>query len=672
MLKKYFSNLRNYHSTFLGGYSGFVHIGLISIILVIAVVFALFFFLQSATEDRIKNELFQKQLQRQTESAQSTSQHIGSDLDSLLVRLQSIASSPNLQTQNLVDSSKIAPIIEQMKNQISHEQGQYLDNVFIADKNGIIRFSNDHGSAEKEKISIVGRNISSLDYVKKTKTNLLPIFSNASTFLDNKFSIIMTYPIINNTIGQTNNNNNKNDNNNNNQKEPINRYLGLVGISIPTSEFFNSYGNTQNLDTQFLRAYDKNGTILVNPMKQMIGKNYFGNYIQNTIHHNTILNNLMNALIISGQPGTKVFDVGLGERLIITQPISVRNTHQYFMALVTPTTSIYSDIDNILSLQKAETLILFIGLSIAIIILIIIYIKWNTILRKEVEKKTDELDISNKQLMMHDKMQKEFINMAAHELRTPAQVILGYSELASESVMMQYDKGGFIDIISKNAFRLVELVKEILDVSRIESKTLTLQRERFDLEYVVNSVVENMKNRITNHKNTKLVIDGVLQSAGSSQASIITVYADKMKISQVVSNLLSNAFKFTSEGDTITITISRRFKTMNLNRKHDENNSSNNNDNNNDDINDKYTTHKNKTNRDIEVVVVTIRDTGRGISPNIFPRLFTKFATNSDVGTGLGLFISKSIIEAHGGMIWGENNADGKGATFGFSLSANS
>jgi hypothetical protein len=207
----------------------------------------LFYFLQSATEDRIKNELFQKQLQRQTESAQSTSQHIGSDLHSLLARLQIIASSPNLQTQDLVYSSQISLVIQHMKNLISPELGQYLDNILLQTKNGIIRFSYDHDNANNEKISIIGRNISSLDYVNKTKTNLMPVFSNASTFVDNKFSIIMTYPIINNTIGQINNNNNKD---NKDQKDSTNRYLGLVGISIPISKFFNNYGDTQNLNTQ--------------------------------------------------------------------------------------------------------------------------------------------------------------------------------------------------------------------------------------------------------------------------------------------------------------------------------------------------------------------------------------------------------------------------------------
>ncbi len=660
----------------LRSYSGFKNIGFISIILVIAVVFVLFYFLQSATEDRIKNELFQKQLQRQTESAQSTSQHIGSDLDSLLARLQIIASSPNLQTQNLVYSSKISSAIQQMKNQISPELGQYLDNIFIADKNGIIRFNYDQGNANNEKISIIGRNISSLDYVNKTKTNLIPVFSNASTFVDNKFSIIITYPIINNTIGQINNNNNYNKD----QKDSINRYLGLVGISIPISKFFNNYGNTQNLNTQFFRAYDKNGTILVNPMKQLIGKNYFSNYIQHSINHNIVLNNLIKALILSGQSGTKVFDLGLGERLIITQPIFARNTPQYFMALITPTSSIYSDIDNILSLQRSETLTLFIGLSIAIIILIIIYIKWNTILRKEVDKKTGELDVSNKQLKrlnkhlssankqleINAKIQSEFINLAAHELKTPAQSILGYTEL----LMMEEDVNNssiknnnndrdnsltvrYASAANRNALRLQRLIKDILDVARIESNTLRLTKERFDLvesiNYIISDIVHtqvvNTKTNNNNDNNTEIVFN--------KQVTTLFVFADKMRIDEVISNLIINAINITKDIRIIvSIQVAECAKSeIHLNDYH--------NDNNNDDKNDKD---------DKICAIVAIEDNGTGIDPEIKPKLFTKFASKSKSGLGLGLYISKSIIEAHGGKIWAENNVEGKGTTFRFSL----
>jgi signal transduction histidine kinase len=110
------------------------------------------------------------------------------------------------------------------------------------------------------------------------------------------------------------------------------------------------------------------------------------------------------------------------------------------------------------------------------------------------------------------------------------------------------------------------------------------------------------------------------------------VMADRSRLYQVFANLLNNAIKFTKEGGIIDIIVQR-----------------------NDDVN--------------EEAEVSIKDIGVGIDPEIFPRLFTKFATKAETsGTGLGLFISKGIVEAHGGRIWAGNNSDGKGATFAFSL----
>ena len=108
---------------------------------------------------------------------------------------------------------------------------------------------------------------------------------------------------------------------------------------------------------------------------------------------------------------------------------------------------------------------------------------------------------------------------------------------------------------------------------------------------------------------------------------ILVILVDKSRLEQVLSNLLSNSIKFTKEG-----TIS-----LNVEKKDNQ-------------------------------VLVTVNDTGPGIDPEMLPRLFSKFASKAERGAGLGLFICKNIIEAHGGRIWGENNADGKGTTFTFSL----
>jgi signal transduction histidine kinase len=180
----------------------------------------------------------------------------------------------------------------------------------------------------------------------------------------------------------------------------------------------------------------------------------------------------------------------------------------------------------------------------------------------------------------------------------------------------------FINPILRNSRRLQSLSEDILDVTRIESQTLKLTKEEFDLNDVISSLVGDYRSILfDNEENVNLNIQYEPKS--------IILNADKDRIAQVISNLLSNAVKFTTnEKGTIFVLTEKK---------------------------------------DSEIVV-SIKDTGQGIDPEILPRLFTKFATKSSTGTGLGLFISKSIIEAHGGRIWAKNNSDDKGATFSFSL----
>jgi two-component system sensor histidine kinase VicK len=226
----------------------------------------------------------------------------------------------------------------------------------------------------------------------------------------------------------------------------------------------------------------------------------------------------------------------------------------------------------------------------------------------------------NEQLKLHDKMQKEFINIASHEMKTPTQAILGMSGL------LQYypeKKDELIEIIRRNAKRLQTLTNDILDVTRIESQTFQLEKERFNIYELLSDVIKDYTERIkSDNKNIELLYE---------QQNInrpILVEADKGRINQVLSNLLNNALKFTDEGQIVV---------------------------------DAYESNNKKD------IIVGIIDTGRGINKDIFTKLFSKFATKSSQGTGLGLFISKSIIEAHGGKIWAKNNKD-RGSTFMFTL----
>jgi two-component system, OmpR family, sensor histidine kinase VicK len=223
-----------------------------------------------------------------------------------------------------------------------------------------------------------------------------------------------------------------------------------------------------------------------------------------------------------------------------------------------------------------------------------------------------------------DKMKDEFINVAAHELRTPIQPILGLAHVLRSKQRHGKQEKEYLDVIIRNAKRLERLSEDILDITKIESKSLGLKKELFNLSEIILTAMADSNNQIA--KENK---DHSLKLQLVAHEEDIFVEADKGRINQVISNLLSNAIKFTKEG-SITLAVEKKYNNLEI--------------------------------------LYRIQDTGTGIHPEILPRLFTKFASKSEIGTGLGLFISKSIIEAHGGKIWGENNPDGRGATFSFTL----
>jgi two-component system, OmpR family, sensor histidine kinase VicK len=230
---------------------------------------------------------------------------------------------------------------------------------------------------------------------------------------------------------------------------------------------------------------------------------------------------------------------------------------------------------------------------------------------------------SIEELKRTDRMQKEFISIAAHELKTPIQAILGMSGLLKYYPNRTNE---VIEVINRNAIRLQRLSTNILDITRIESQTLKLEKKRFDIRDLIPSIIEDCKDRIKDSTNNKVE----LMYNNNSKNNPVIVNADRERIIQVICNLLSNSIQFTNEG-YISLGISL-----------DEEN---------------------------KEIFIIVKDTGIGISPEIMPRLFSKFATKSQRGTGLGLYISKSIIEAHGGKIWAENNiVDGKGTILGFTL----
>jgi signal transduction histidine kinase len=241
------------------------------------------------------------------------------------------------------------------------------------------------------------------------------------------------------------------------------------------------------------------------------------------------------------------------------------------------------------------------------------------------------LERDNEQLKVHNEMQKEFINVAAHELRAPVQPILALTEQLGEKIKNK-DQVQLLDVVIRNAQRLKNISEDILDVTKFESNSLHLTKEKCSLNQLIFNIVTDFQNNLENDKKIKFDYNANNYVGGVGP---IMINADKNRISQVISNLINNSVKFIKKEGTISVSIDRR-KTYDRDNK--------------------------------KVAVVVIKDTGSGIDDEMFPKLFKKFATKSFQGTGLGLYICKNIVESHGGKIWAENNKDEKGSTFSFCL----
>ena len=255
-------------------------------------------------------------------------------------------------------------------------------------------------------------------------------------------------------------------------------------------------------------------------------------------------------------------------------------------------------------------------------------------MRQTILVRTKEVLKANEQLKLNDRMQKEFINIAAHELRTPIQPILALTQII-RSKIKDAEQRELLDNVIRNAKRLQRLAEDILDITRIESQSLKLNKEGFDLNDLISNVVQEYRNQIEKDDDEDNNKNNITLLYESKKDINFFVEADRYRLTQVISNLLNNAIKFTKEGEGGTVSV---------------------------------TLEKKKEGNNQQEVLVRVKDNGTGIHSDILPRLFSKFATKSEKGTGLGLFISKSIVEAHGGSIWAENNPDGRGATFYFSL----
>jgi signal transduction histidine kinase len=369
---------------------------------------------------------------------------------------------------------------------------------------------------------------------------------------------------------------------------------------------------------------DRTGLILYSKDSEYVSKNVFGVRFQSFLQSlgSETIRTMSSGfkLGLQGYSGSEEVSMN-GKSAFVYTPVLLEGNQFGVLYIIAPYTQV-AEVTALVENQKNLSMLLIIAIGASAVMAAVVILQWNKNLEKIIAQRTALLREANEQLTVHDKLQREFINIAAHELRTPLQPILGLSEILESRFGERSEE---MKVIARNARRLERLTKDILDVSKIESGALTLNIKTMDLDEAISSVIIDYRNNLTdatgaeNDKKEKVKI--------RYEPKKLMVKGDRERIQQVMSNLINNALRFTKEG-AITVKI-----------------------------------------QDIDgLAQISVKDTGSGIDPEVIPRLFQKFVTKSARGTGLGLYISNSIVQAHGGKMWAENNSDGKGATFTFTL----
>lgn len=507
-------------------------------------------------------------------------------------------------------------------NNSQSSTSELTEGYYWLDKDGkLIAWSSQNTSISQ---GYLGLDLSTREFYRIPQTSHAPFYSNAIDSPDVLPRFYISYPIMatsnNDTISET-----------------------FEGVIVAVVDLDSLGAFLQNeISPEFVSnvgLMDKNGTILYARNQSLIGKNYESDDFQATIPEQVKAEYIgILTRSLESNPGDEDITFNGTTTTISYQPINVDGERLWTLFLGSPH-DLATDTGLVIEQQKNLSSQIIIVIALIAVGIAVLILSWNRKLEKVVRERTEELEKvnvtlgtsnrllakTNEQLQAHDRIQKEFIDIAAHELRTPILPILSEAEFLSQKFRGNKNRiivgEEQIKSIILNAKRLDRLASDILDVTRIESKTLKLSKETFDIDQLIQSAIRETTERQLSRSPRDLEI--------TYEPFHCTIFADRARILQVITNLIDNAVKFTDEGQ-ISISVIRR-------------------------------------DQSIEIMV---KDTGSGIDNQIMPNLFSKFVSSSENGTGLGLFISKKIIDAHGGKIWAENN-EIKGATFSFTLPLN-
>ena len=564
--------------------------------------------------------------------AHDLSEILANRIESIIPLLQTLADSPAIQNN---EYQRARLIIDFRQNYTSDLTDFYM----WLDKDGkIVWISNINSTAYQQYKDF---DLSYRPYFTMAKNTSMEYYSSVIESNDKVPRYFLSYPLLSKQGGEYRDVN----------ATEKGSFMGVVVAGIRTSILGELLKN--QLLPQFnstIGLVDKNGLVLYANSQSFVGKNIFGKEIQSALstllsaRSRDQLNEALKSSVNSDDGGSSSsIDVISKQGTVNTiafSPVLLNGTNFLTLYVAAPH-NLAGDVASAINEQKYLSILIIIIIGLVASIIAFIILTWNKRLRAIVNSRTSDLDKANKeltsayeQLKVHNKTQKEFIDIAAHELRTPLQPIIGIMNVLRSRVM-DYEQQKLFDIVIRNAKRLQRLSEDILDVTRIEGHTLDIKKEVFNINDTITSILQEYRSQGERNNNKKY--NQFPEISFQPEKASVYVQADKGRITQVINNLVDNAIKFApQQNGKLDIVVS--YRDGDNKEKFDGN------------------------------VIVSVKDNGTGIDPEIMPKLFSKFATKSFSGTGLGLYVSKNIIEAHGGKIWAENNNNGNGATFYFSL----
>jgi signal transduction histidine kinase len=529
-------------------------------------------------------------------------------MESVMTNLKVIANSSSVHAQEVSRARLTIGAAQESTSDIT-------DSYLWLDSEGRLIWSSSFENATLYQ-QFLGADRSDRPYFQVPEQTLEPYITSVIASLDGSHRFFMSHPVLNDN----------------------GEFGGVIVASIQpinVGRFLQSKISSDFQSTTGL--VDRTGTIHYSSNESHIGMNVFTEEYRSQLPEDTsnqIIDFLRRSL--QGQGGFEDISTGDASMTLAYQSVQIDGIDFAVLYLITVHT-FEEEITPIIDSQRTLNTIFIIAVGAIAGAVVLMMVSSNKRLARLVQEKTSELrqtnesliesniklERANEQLDEHDKMQREFINIAAHELRTPVQPLLGIAELLkdrSESekaggVLMSKEE---VEMLERNAKRLEKLTQNILDVTRIESNRLVLNKERFDMNAKILNTIRDMRAGLAKGLTINF-----------TPGPPLYVEADMTRIYEVLANMIGNAIKFTKEG-SIDITLTREG----------------------------------------DFAKVVILDTGRGIDPEIMPKLFTRFVSKSESGTGLGLYVSKNVIEAHGGRMWAENNPCGVGASFIFTLPA--